>query len=247
MSSTEPCHIATRDYVQQALLPIVVHTNDVPPMPEDDCRSEYHPRDGYMHPGGYHYLQRIHRYDQCLVERHINQFNESIARRQLTYNTDNGEDLTIHVDGVVEEIPPGLPKRVEATLLGLRYLKSDENLVTRTEMTILETATTIYHQLFPSVAPTCRFWRYKAWGIQYEYMTPFVFADWNTTISCTNSKMAVFVVPPWYLAPRDMRDFVNIREFKRVDSIKPGVPPSMEEKRQHYWAMVNDFCFIYKV
>ncbi|KII85584.1 hypothetical protein PLICRDRAFT_56813 [Plicaturopsis crispa FD-325 SS-3] len=248
MSRSTPHFVATKDYVPEALLPIVVHTKEVPSMPPHvDCRSECHPPDGYLHPGGFHYLRRIHRYDQFLIERAVTQFNESIAQTQLVRNQKGAGSLTIHVDGIVEEIPAGLPDNVEEALLRLQQLRSDGDLSNRTDTTILNTATTIYHQLFPSVAPNATFRRHPEWGLKPQYMIPFIFADWTETESFTNSKMAVFVVPPWYLAPRDMRDFVNIRAFKGTDFIRPGTEPDMEQKRQHYWALVNDFCYMHQV
>ncbi|KII85586.1 hypothetical protein PLICRDRAFT_322019 [Plicaturopsis crispa FD-325 SS-3] len=248
MPAPESRFVVAKDYVPNALLPIVIHTADVPPMPPYDCRSEWHPDNGYLHPGGFHYLRKIRRYDQCWVEQLITEFNDTIADKLLATSRNGGtENLTIHVDGVVEEIPPGLPTHVEQSLLELRNLRIDDDLARRTDATVLKTAATIYHQLFPSVSPTSCFRRHIEWGKQYQYLTPYVFADWTNTTSCTNAKMAVFVVPPWYMAPRDMRDFVYTRTFTPSDLIQPGKPPDIEQKRQHYWAMVNDVCYMYEV
>lgn len=64
MSASPPSVTTVKHYVPRALLPPVIHTDSVKPMPLEGFRSHHHPLGGYLNPGGINKLLRMHRYDQ---------------------------------------------------------------------------------------------------------------------------------------------------------------------------------------
>ncbi|KII85567.1 hypothetical protein PLICRDRAFT_321358 [Plicaturopsis crispa FD-325 SS-3] len=238
MSASPPSVTTVKHYVPRALLPPVIHTDSVEPMPLEGFRSHHHPLGGYLNPGGINKLLRMHRYDQVQLTHDVQEFSSSISEMQLTFNTDDEEDLTICVDGVNDEFPPGQSKHSKRIIIQQRLLESDEDVSRRTQHTILMTASSIYHKLFPATPPEWRFRRHRVLGVLPQYFHAYIFGDWELK----EGAVAVFVVPPWYLAPQDMEDFVNTRSFKALP-ITGESSPSVDQKRQHYWAMIDNVCY----
>ncbi|KII85549.1 hypothetical protein PLICRDRAFT_701051 [Plicaturopsis crispa FD-325 SS-3] len=232
-----------RDYVSRAILPSMVHTRGGPPVPPEDCRSERNPAGGYLNPGGYHLLAHMHKYDQYNFENSVKTFHDSIADKMLDISASDEfeDDLTIYVDGILDEFPLGKTAHMEKKALRERHVTSDEDVSRRAVVTIFTTASSIYRQLFPS-APHRTFERHLVYGEEPQYFKPYIYAEWKEG-SFTNALMAVFIVPPWYLAPRDLQDFTNASEFEKLPII-PGKSPDPNQKRQHYWAMVDDICYV---
>ncbi|KII85571.1 hypothetical protein PLICRDRAFT_321432 [Plicaturopsis crispa FD-325 SS-3] len=246
MSVPPPCVTKVKDYVPYAPLPPVVHTQSAPPMPADGCRSHCHPLGGYVHPGGLHKLSRMYRYDQVDFDRHVQEFTNSISEMELVYNTGLPDDLTLYVDGIIEEIPRGTPPHLRANIVRQRNLKVDEDVNRRAEDTILTTASSIYHKLFPSTPSHWAFRRHRVYGVLPQYFNAYIFGEWEDMASLSTGSVAVFVVPPWYLAPRDMEDVINTHRFKYMP-ITGETSPSVDQKRQHYWAMIDNVCYNNKI
>ncbi|KII85576.1 hypothetical protein PLICRDRAFT_31748 [Plicaturopsis crispa FD-325 SS-3] len=267
MPETEPYLVQASDYIPNAALPLVVYTSSVPSMPAHDRCSRTHPSGGYITPGHQHLLSRMHRYDIRRHEKSVKEFSSSFAELELIYNPEGGEILTIPVDGILPQVVRRSRRREGATPLGsrdtnaensrtvhdpvltipgpFRYrdVNADDDVGRVVHESVLTTASTISRQLFSSTPAEWTFQRSIEPGVHSGYLTPYVFANWNSrdSSSFTEGKMAVFVVPPWYLGPQDMQYFVNALQFRNT-RIRKRDAPGPNLKRLHYWTMIASFC-----
>lgn len=84
--------------------------------------------------------------------------------------------------GVNDEFPPGQSKHSKRIIIQQRLLESDEDVSRRTQHTILMTASSIYHKLFPATPPEWRFRRHRVLGVLPQYFHAYIFGDWEVCL-----------------------------------------------------------------